>query len=121
MSCSKSLPVLFSGLPLVFLPVSSALADEEVMVSALDPIVVTATLGPKTRGESDSSVTVIDEEAIERLQPQTFDELLMGQPGIDITSNGSFGKNTSVYTRGYRQRIHGFPGGRHSFALGHQW
>lgn len=37
--------------PLVFLPVSSALADEEVMVSALDPIVVTATLGPKTRAK----------------------------------------------------------------------
>ncbi|WP_300498508.1 TonB-dependent siderophore receptor [Marinobacter sp.] len=100
MSCPKSLPVLFSGLPLVFLPVSSALADEEVMVSALDPIVVTATLGPKTRGESDSSVTVIDDEDIERLQPQTFEELLVGQPGLDITSNGSFGKNISVFTRG---------------------
>ena len=96
----KTMPVLLSGLPLVFLSVSDALADNESVVAALDPIVVTATLGPKTRGESDSSVTVIDEHAIERLQPQTFDELLVGQPGIDITSNGSFGKNTSVYTRG---------------------
>lgn len=96
----KTMPVLLSGLPLVFLSVSDALADNESVVAALDPIVVTATLGPKTRGESDSSVTVIDEQAIERLQPQTFDELLVGQPGIDITSNGSFGKNTSVYTRG---------------------
>lgn len=66
----------------------------------LDPIVVTATLGPKTRGESDSSVTVIDKETIERLQPQTFEELLVGQPGLDIVSNGSFGKQTSVFTRG---------------------
>ena len=73
---------------------------EEVSESTLDPIVVTATLGPKTRGESDSSVTVIDNETIERLQPQTFEELLVGQPGLDITSNGSFGKNISVYTRG---------------------
>ena len=96
----KTMPVLLSGLPLVFLSVSDALADNESVVAALDSIVVTATLGPKTRGESDSSVTVIDEQAIERLQPQTFDELLAGQPGIDITSNGSFGKNTSVYTRG---------------------
>lgn len=96
----KTMPVLLSGLPLVFLPISDAFADDEYMVSALDPIVVTATLGPKTRGESDSSVTVIDSEAIERLQPQTFDELLVGQPGLDITSNGSFGKNTSVFTRG---------------------
>lgn len=96
----KTVPVLFSGLPLVFLPVSSALADDQTTVSALDPIVVTATLGPKTRGESDSSVTVIDSETIERLQPQTFEQLLVGQPGLDIVSNGSFGKNTSVYTRG---------------------
>lgn len=100
MGYSKSVPVLLSGLPLVFLPVSDALANDENTVSALDPIVVTATLGPKTRGESDSSVTVIDNEAIERLQPQTFEELLVGQPGLDITSNGSFGKHTSVYTRG---------------------
>lgn len=100
MDYSKTMPVLLSGLPLVFLPVSSAAADDEVVVSALDPIVVTATLGPQTRGESASSVTVIDEQAIERLQPQTFEELLVGQPGIDITSSGSFGKNTTVYTRG---------------------
>ncbi|WP_297797797.1 TonB-dependent receptor [uncultured Marinobacter sp.] len=73
---------------------------EEVSESTLNPIVVTATLGPKTRGESDSSVTIIDEETIERLQPQTFEELLVGQPGLDITSNGAFGKNISVYTRG---------------------
>ncbi|MCR8915311.1 TonB-dependent receptor [Marinobacter panjinensis] len=100
MGFSKTMPVLLSGLPVVFLPVCSALADEGNMAPELDPIVVTATLGPKTRGESDSSVTVIDSEAIERLQPQTFDELLVGQPGLDIVSNGSFGKNTSVYTRG---------------------
>ena len=100
MSDLKSVPVLFFGLPLVFLPVSDALADEEYNVAALDPIVVTATLGPKTLGESDSSVTVIDDEDIERLQPQTFEELLVGQPGLDITSNGSFGKNISVFTRG---------------------
>jgi vitamin B12 transporter len=100
MSDLKSVPVLLFGLPFVFLPVSDALADEEYNVAALDPIVVTATLGPKTRGESDSSVTVIDDEDIERLQPQTFEELLVGQPGLDITSNGSFGKNISVFTRG---------------------
>ncbi|MAB51855.1 MULTISPECIES: TonB-dependent receptor [Marinobacter] len=100
MSDLKSVPVLLFGLPFVFLPVSDALADEEYTVAALDPIVVTATLGPKTRGESDSSVTVIDDEDIQRLQPQTFEELLVGQPGLDITSNGSFGKNISVFTRG---------------------
>ena len=100
MGFAKSVPVLLSGFPLVFLPMSNASANEESAAPELDPIVVTATLGPKTRGESDSSVTVIDSETIERLQPQTFEELLVGQPGLDITSNGSFGKNISVFTRG---------------------
>lgn len=100
MGFAKTMPVLLTGLPLVFLPVSKALANEQSASPELDPIVVTATLGPKTRGESDSSVTVIDNEAIERLQPRTFEKLLVGQPGLDIVSNGSFGKNTSVFTRG---------------------
>ncbi len=101
MGLPKAVPaLLLSGFPLTFLPLSTVSADDTGTMPELDPIVVTATLGPKTRGESDSSVTVIDSEAIERLQPQTFGELLVGQPGLDITSSGSFGKNTSVYTRG---------------------
>ena len=66
----------------------------------MDPIVVTATIGPRTQGESLSSVTVIDEQAIEKQQPVEMQDLLQGQPGINIISNGSFGKATSVYTRG---------------------
>ena len=66
----------------------------------MDPIVVTATLGPRTVGESLSSVTVIDEQDLDQLDPRSANDLLRGQPGIDVISNGSFGKNTSVYTRG---------------------
>lgn len=66
----------------------------------LEPIVVTATLGPLTAGESLSSVTVIDEESIREQSPSEFSQLLRGQPGINVTGNGSFGKTTSVYTRG---------------------
>lgn len=75
-------------------------AEESNQELALDPIVITATLGPQTAGESLSSVTVLDEEDVERQDQQEFKDLLRGQPGIDIVSNGSFGKNTSVYTRG---------------------
>ncbi len=66
----------------------------------LDPIVVTGTYGPKTVGESLSSITVIDEEAIRSKAPADFTELLRGQPGINVTGNGSFGKSTSVNIRG---------------------
>ncbi len=68
----------------------------------MDPIVVTATLGPKTVGESLASVTVIDEEDIRTKSPADFTELLRGQPGVNVVGNGSFGKSTSVYTRGVK-------------------
>ncbi|MEP1213387.1 MAG: TonB-dependent receptor [Marinobacter sp.] len=97
---SKSVPVLLTGFPLVFLPVSDASANEEGAARELDPIVVTATLGPRTVGESLSSVTVLDEETIRRQEPAEFKDLIGGQPGIDVVTNGSYGKNTSVYTRG---------------------
>ncbi|WP_328185250.1 TonB-dependent receptor domain-containing protein [Marinobacter sp. OP 3.4] len=88
---------------LVLLPLSVTAAETEAgdpIYAAIDPIVVTATVGPRTVGESLSSVTVIDEEQIRRQQPAEFKDLLRSQPGINVISNGSFGKNTSVYTRG---------------------
>jgi vitamin B12 transporter len=94
-----------SGLPittvlLTALATGPAFADENSPSQELDPIVVTANLGPETVGESLSSVTVLDAQEVERQNTQEFKDLLRGQPGIDLTSNGSFGKNTSVYTRG---------------------
>ncbi|PCM44291.1 TonB-dependent receptor domain-containing protein [Marinobacter sp. ANT_B65] len=86
-------------IPFAFSPLSIAVA-QEAQVSRLDPIVVTATLGPKTVGESLASVTVVDEEEIRSKAPADFSDLLRGQPGISVTGNGSFGKTTSVYTRG---------------------
>lgn len=100
MSYSKTMPVLLSGLPLVFLPVSNVVANDKNMISALDPIVVTATLGPKTVGESLSSVTVIDKEDIDRQQPAEFRDLLRAQPSVNVVSDGSYGKTTSVFLRG---------------------
>ncbi|MDO6824337.1 TonB-dependent receptor [Marinobacter sp. 1_MG-2023] len=85
--------------PFAFSPLSIAVA-QETQSSQLDPIVVTATLGPRTVGESLASVTVVDEEEIRSKAPAEFSDLLRGQPGISVTGNGSFGKTTSVYTRG---------------------
>ncbi|MDO6443265.1 TonB-dependent receptor [Marinobacter sp. 2_MG-2023] len=85
--------------PFAFSPLSIAVA-QETQSSQLDPIVVTATLGPRTVGESLASVTVVDEEEIRSKAPAEFSDLLRAQPGISVTGNGSFGKTTSVYTRG---------------------
>ncbi|MGO1462292.1 MAG: TonB-dependent receptor domain-containing protein [Marinobacter sp.] len=86
-------------LPVSLTPLSLAVAQENE-ASQLDPIVVTATLGPETIGESLASVTVIEEKDIRSKAPSDFSDLLRGQPGINVTGNGSFGKTTSVYTRG---------------------
>jgi len=85
--------------PFSFTPLSVAVAQESTGAT-MDPIVVTATLGPKTVGESLASVTVIDEEEIRSKAPADFSDLLRGQPGINVVGNGSFGKTTSVFTRG---------------------
>jgi vitamin B12 transporter len=66
----------------------------------LDPIVVTATRVPQTVDETLSSVTVIEREEIERLQPQQFTDLLRGRAGIGVAENGPFGKLSSVFMRG---------------------
>ncbi len=96
MTPSKALPAL------IFLPVfaSTATANQQEL-QKLNPIVVTATLAPSTQGESLSSVTVVEEEDIKRLQALQFSELLESQPGISVTNAGSFGKQTSVFIRGH--------------------
>lgn len=87
-------------LPFSIAPLSIAVAQES-QVSEMDPIVVTATLGPKTVGESLTSVTVIEEDDIRYQQPKEFRELIESQPGVSVTNNGGFGKATSVYMRGH--------------------
>ncbi len=66
----------------------------------LDPIVVTATRVPQTIDATLSSVTVIEREEIERLQPRQFTDLLRGRAGIGIAESGPFGKLSSVFMRG---------------------
>lgn len=87
-------------LPLASGVLAANLSDDTTASPMLDPIVVTATLGPQTGGESLSSVTVVKEEELRRQNPNDMADLLRAQPGIDVVSNGSFGKNTSVFTRG---------------------
>lgn len=78
---------------------SSVCADDDALVR-LNPVVVTPTLSAQTVEESLSSVTVIDREQLDRQQPRELSDILRGQPGLDIQTNGSYGKATRVYTRG---------------------
>ncbi|GED22081.1 TonB-dependent receptor domain-containing protein [Halomonas halmophila] len=66
----------------------------------LDPVVISATLAPRTASQSLASVTVIDEETLRRQDPVDITDVLKAQPGVDISSNGSYGKSSSVYLRG---------------------
>lgn len=97
----KVSPLVISGLlmPFAFSPLANA-ANQNSQHAQLEHTVVTGTYGPKTVGESLASITVIDEEEIRAKAPADFTELLRGQPGINVTGNGSFGKSTSVNIRG---------------------
>ncbi|AQU82812.1 MULTISPECIES: TonB-dependent receptor domain-containing protein [unclassified Halomonas] len=68
--------------------------------TALNPVVVTAALAPRTANESLASVTVLNKDTLRRQDPVSITDLLRGQPGVDVSSNGSFGKNSSVFIRG---------------------
>lgn len=93
------LPITLAGVSLAALPLA-VMAQADSPADALDPIVVTATLGPETVGESLSSVTVIEKDDIRRQQPAEFRDLLHAQPGVNVVSDGSYGKTTSVFLRG---------------------
>ena len=95
-------------LPLATLPLAiqaaepqlEGAADTTAEAARLNPLVVTAALAPRTADETLASVTVLDEATLRRQDPASLPDLLRGQPGVDVTSNGSFGKNSSVYIRG---------------------
>ncbi|MDN3520064.1 TonB-dependent receptor domain-containing protein [Halomonas ramblicola] len=75
-------------------------ASAEDDAQTLNPLVVTAALAPRTADESLSSVTLLDEATLERQDPVSLIDLFRGQPGVDVTTSGSFGKQSSVFIRG---------------------
>lgn len=57
-------------------------AEATTELAALDPVVVTAALAPRTANESLSSVSVLDEATFRRQDPTSLTDLLRGQPGV---------------------------------------
>ncbi|WP_019628381.1 TonB-dependent receptor domain-containing protein [Thioalkalivibrio sp. AKL10] len=86
----------------ILLATSPALGDTPNTDEAqtLETVQVTASRIAQTVDETLASVTIIDREEIERLQPQQFTDLLEGRAGIETSQNSAFGKTSSVYTRG---------------------
>ena len=66
----------------------------------LDAVIVTATRTAITVDESLASVSVINREDIDRLQPLTVTDLLTGLPGVSLGNLGGLGQQTSLFMRG---------------------
>lgn len=84
---------LLSSLSLV----APAFADSP---TDLDGVVVTATRTAQIQDQTLAAVTVIDRGEIERLQPASLPDLLIGRAGFSLANNGGPGKSTSVFLRG---------------------
>lgn len=78
-------------------PPANAAADRDI---AERDIIVTALRTPVVRDRIASSVTVLDEEAIQREQPIALSDLLVRTPGVSMARNGGFGTSTSLRIRG---------------------
>lgn len=70
----------------------------------LSPVVVTANRVPTRVDQTLAEVTVIDRAALDRASGRTLPELLAQQPGVQMSSNGGPGKNSSVFLRGTESR-----------------
>lgn len=68
--------------------------------ASLDDVVVTATRTWRSTDTAVASVTVITRKDIDRLQPQSLQDVLRGVAGLTISNNGGAGKATSVFLRG---------------------
>jgi vitamin B12 transporter len=77
-----------------------ALGAENTLATDMDQIVVTATRTAQSQDESLAAVSVITRQDIERLQPQSLQDLLRGVPGLTLSNNGGPGKTSSLFMRG---------------------
>ncbi|MCC5867868.1 MAG: TonB-dependent receptor [Gammaproteobacteria bacterium] len=95
MNHSVLLPLCAASMLLTAAPGASATSADDI-----DTLVVTPTLTERRLAESDFSLSVIDADMLVRQQPLELADILRGRPGIDVTTNGAYGKVTSLFVRG---------------------
>ena len=66
----------------------------------LDPVVIIGSRHEQPLSEVLPSITVITKEEIQRSQARSVVELLMGEPGIEISTTGGLGATSSLFLRG---------------------
>ncbi|WP_267225624.1 TonB-dependent vitamin B12 receptor [Dyella silvae] len=78
----------------------TAYAAEADQTPSLSTVIVTATRTSITTDEALSSVSVITRADIERLQPASVRDLLVGLPGVSFAQSGGLGQQSSLFLRG---------------------
>ncbi|PCJ47267.1 MAG: hypothetical protein COA74_12055 [Gammaproteobacteria bacterium] len=63
-------------------------------------LVISANQMEQNINDTLTDIEVIDRQDIERIQPQTFTDLLANIAGIDVVQRGGQGQNTSIFSRG---------------------
>jgi len=88
------LPAAFAllGVPTFF--------SSNVQAADAPEVIITASRVAQTADETLAPVTVITRQEIERSQTRGLDDLLRGQPGVEVANQGGTGKQTSVFLRG---------------------
>ncbi|MBB6122835.1 TonB-dependent receptor plug domain-containing protein [Sphingobium subterraneum] len=96
------MPNIYSSISTIslFLAFSPAIAHADEAGSDSKTIIVTALRTPVEQDRVSSSVTVLDQAAIEREQPIAVSDILLRTPGISLTRNGGYGTATSLRIRG---------------------
>ena len=89
------LSILVAALPFFFTAQLKAQS-----VASMEPVVVTAARIEQSLSEVIPSVTVISHEDIERSQAVAFEDLLVGQPGVEMSRYGGIGAQPTFFLRG---------------------
>jgi len=82
------------------LAATAAHAADESQTQTLQTVVVTATRTATPIDDTLAPVTVITRQDIDRLQPQSVQDLLTGLPGVNFANAGGLGQQTSMFVRG---------------------
>lgn len=78
----------------------AAVAQERVSHASLETIVVTATRVPQPIEDVVADVSILTETDIQRAGQSSLRELLQRLPGVQMSGNGSYASNTSLFIRG---------------------